>query len=278
MILFKTAHQLNSYIGQHKEKDKRLGFVPTMGALHKGHLSLIDRAKTENNITVCSIFINPTQFNNPEDFKRYPVTIENDIEQLIASECDVLFLPDETEIYPAGFKKRVYSLGKLETILEGYYRPGHFQGVCQVVDRLLHIVQPDTLYLGQKDYQQTMVISTLTNLTGNKTKIVVVPTLREKNGLAMSSRNLRLTHTQQERATTIYKTLVTLKNNLHTTSISVLEAVASEGLEKAGFKVDYVAIKNAKTLEAVTESKSGAMALIAATIDGIRLIDNMLLN
>src|ERR1043165_5831149 len=140
MIVFKQAAKLSRYLLQQKKQGSSIGFVPTMGALHKGHLALLERCKKENGLTVCSIFVNPTQFNNPDDFKKYPVTIEKDIEALIAKGCDVLFLPPKEEIYPDGYQTKVFDLGTLETILEGRYRPRHFQGVCQVVDRLLWIV------------------------------------------------------------------------------------------------------------------------------------------
>src|SRR5215212_8351624 len=166
MIIFKTPDALSGHINQQKKSGKKIGFVPTMGALHEGHLSLIGVAKKPNDLTICSIFVNPTQFNNPEDFKLYPVTIEKDIEQLIRAGCDILFLPSVDEMYPAGHSKKHYPLGRIETILEGYYRPGHFQGVCQIVDRLLDIVRPDNLYLGQKDFQQCMVIRKLLQLLG----------------------------------------------------------------------------------------------------------------
>jgi pantoate--beta-alanine ligase len=165
-----------------------------MGALHGGHLSLIDTCKKENDLTVCSIFINPVQFNNPDDLKNYPVTTASDIEQLISHSCDVLFMPSVEEMYPAAYIKKQYPIGEIENKLEGYHRPGHFQGVCQAVDRLLEIVQPHNFYLGQKDYQQCMVIKKLLEMTGreNSIQLNIVPTVREEVGLAMSSRNLRL--------------------------------------------------------------------------------------
>src|ERR671912_2232392 len=143
MILFKKAKNLSNYISKQKKSNLKIGFIPTMGALHEGHLSLIAASKKENAVTVCSIFVNPTQFNNQEDFKHYPITIEKDIEKLLNAGCDILFLPPREEIYPQGFVAKKYDLGELETVLEGLYRPGHFQGVCQVVDKLMEIVQPD---------------------------------------------------------------------------------------------------------------------------------------
>src|SRR5215217_1370627 len=179
MIIFKQARQLTLHIESLRNNGKTIGFVPTMGALHQGHLSLIEHSKQKSDVTVCSIFINPTQFNNPEDFLKYPVTQEQDILLLANASCDILFLPQKEEIYQPGFEPKHYELGYLETILEGLHRPGHFQGVCQVVDILLNIVQPHFLFLGQKDYQQCMVISTLLELRGSKEKLIFVPTIRE---------------------------------------------------------------------------------------------------
>src|SRR5574338_996639 len=151
MIIFKKANQLSDYINQQKKEGKKIGFVPTMGALHDGHLTLIDTCRKLNDITICSIFINPTQFNNSNDLKNYPVTTSKDIEQLISRDCSMLFLPTVNEMYPASLTQKQYQLGDIENKLEGFYRPGHFQGVCQAVDRLLEIVQPHNLYMGQKD-------------------------------------------------------------------------------------------------------------------------------
>ena len=211
MIIFKTVKDISAHISRHKKEGRKIGFVPTMGALHDGHLSLINEVKTVGELCVCSIFVNPTQFNNSDDFKHYPVTIEQDIEQLIAAGCDVLFMPDQSEIYPPEYKAKVYDLGRLEEVLEGRFRPGHFQGVCQVVDRLLDIISVNTLYLGQKDYQQCMVIARLLDLTDRtqNVKLNIVPTIREKSGLAMSSRNLRLTEGERIKAATISENLST---------------------------------------------------------------------
>ena len=203
MILFKKSTDLRKYLDSQTKKQDTVGFVPTMGALHEGHLSLIKMSKKENQITVCSIFINPAQFNDPVDFKNYPETIEKDIALLDSVLCDILFLPDVEEVYPDGLNiTKHYDLGTLETILEGKYRPGHFQGVCKVVHRLLEIVKPTRLYIGQKDYQQCKVITRLLELIKNEIEleIIICPTLREKDGLAMSSRNLRLNSEERKMA------------------------------------------------------------------------------
>jgi len=280
MILLKSAAGLTAYISKAKANGLSVGFVPTMGALHKGHISLIERSKKENGITVCSIFVNPTQFNNPEDFKKYPITIENDIDMLEKWGTDVLFLPEATEVYPAGSVKLHYELGFLETVLEGKYRPGHFQGVCQVVDRLLNIVMPDKLYLGQKDYQQCMVITKLVELMGHKTGIIICPTLREPDGLAMSSRNLRLDTEQRKLAIKIYETLLLVKEQIKKGSLEELKQKAADHLSTVRYKVDYVEIADASTLHLQGEwdGNKKLVVLVAAYLNDIRLIDNMVLN
>jgi pantoate--beta-alanine ligase len=283
MILFKKANDIRKWLELVKRDSSMVGFVPTMGALHEGHLSLIDASLKENALTVCSIFVNPTQFNDPGDFEKYPVTIEKDIYQLQSAGCDAIFLPPVSEIYPGGIETaggKKYDLGYLESILEGKYRPGHFQGVCQVVHRLLDIIKPGRLYLGQKDYQQCMVISRLTGLIGSNTEIRICPTLREPDGLAMSSRNLRLDVEQRRRATMIYQTLSRLKNEIRPGPTGLFIKEGSQNLQNAGFKVDYTEIANAKTLHPVVnwDGKEKIVALIAALLGEIRLIDNMQLN
>ena len=281
MIIFKTANELSNYLLDHKERGEKIGFVPTMGALHKGHISLVRQANTANDLCVCSIFINPTQFNNQNDFNFYPVTIEKDIEQLLENDCSVLFLPTLTEIYPKDYQAKHYELGKIEQLLEGQFRPGHFQGVCQVVDRLLEIVKPDNLYLGQKDYQQCMVVNRLLEITGRKKEVNlhIAPTVREENGLAMSSRNMRLNDGQINKAKTIAKILYTIKEKLPASeNIETLKMLANKQLEAEGFLVDYIEIVNAQTLESTTDKKEPLIALVAASINDVRLIDNLLLN
>jgi pantoate--beta-alanine ligase len=280
MILFKQAGALTEHLQSQKNTGKTVGFVPTMGALHEGHLSLIDQCTSGNDITVCSIFINPTQFNNPEDFKHYPVTISKDIEQLVAAGCDILFLPSTSEIYPTGYLKKHYDLGSIEHNLEGHYRPGHFQGVCEVVDRLLDIITPDNLYLGQKDFQQCMVIKKLLEITGRAVKVDlhICPTKRESSGLAMSSRNLRLTRQEKELAVSIYKELKNIKVNLPQAPLETLKKNAKEHLTRQGFLVDYVEIAKAGDLAPSENASEADVALVAATIGNVRLIDNLLLN
>ena len=251
-----------------------------MGALHQGHLSLVAASKSACDITVCSIFVNPTQFNNSEDFKHYPVTIEKDLELLIAAGCDIVFLPSVEEIYPPGHSKKHYDLGDIENRLEGFYRPGHFQGVCQVVDRLLEIVSPDNLFMGQKDFQQCMVVRKLLELTKKDSTVhlTIIPTMREPDGLAMSSRNLRLSSEEKSIATSIYKELLLIKNSIQNQSFEVLKQSARAHLEKQGFTVDYAEIANQHDLSPAENLHESTVALIAASIGKVRLIDNLLLN
>ena len=280
MILFKGAADFGKYLEIQKKKQLSVGFVPTMGALHQGHLSLLQASKKDNHITVCSVFINPTQFNNADDFNRYPVTIEKDIQLLMANGCDAVFLPPKEEIYPSNYIPRRYELGGLETILEGHYRPGHFQGVCQVVDRLLQIVGPDKLYVGQKDYQQCKVISKLIEITDRQSAVdlVVVPTVREVDGLAMSSRNLRLSDEQRRLAPAIFKALLFTRTNLLRKPIAELKNEARAFLEGKGFIVDYFEIAVASTLTPSENNDDLVIGLVAAYIGSVRLIDNLPLN
>lgn len=280
MIIFKKSGQLSVHLSNERKLGKQTGFVPTMGALHNGHLSLIEAAKQANDLVICSIFVNPTQFNNPDDFKHYPITIEKDIEQLVSSGCDILFLPTADEIYPTDYVKKHYDLGSLEETLEGAYRPGHFQGVCQVMDRLLHIISPHNLYLGQKDLQQCQVISKLIKILGKEDsiKLNIVPTIREADGLAMSSRNLRLNDQERKIAVSIYKELKWIKDHLNSYSLDSLTKQASDGLTKAGFSVDYVAIANRMDLKPATDLSQPLAVLAAASLGKIRLIDNLFLN
>ncbi|MGZ3851866.1 MAG: pantoate--beta-alanine ligase [Flavisolibacter sp.] len=280
MIIFKRAKRLSQYIELQKNEGKRIGFVPTMGALHEGHLSLVDNCRRSNDITICSVFVNPAQFNNPDDLKHYPVSTETDIEQLIARNCDILFLPSVDEMYPPGYVKKHYALGDIEMKLEGYYRPGHFQGVCEAVDRLLDLVQPQSLYLGQKDYQQCMVIRKLLEVTGRSKdiKLEIVSTVREADGLAMSSRNLRLNKQQRQLANSIFKELNVIKENLYQYSLEELKEKANKHLAEDGFKVDYIEIANADDLSTASSTNGKLVALAAATTGNVRLIDNIVLN
>jgi pantoate--beta-alanine ligase len=279
MILFKTVADLTLYLDNKRNKDISIGFVPTMGALHAGHLSLVEHSNKNTHITVCSIFVNPTQFNDPNDFAKYPVTLEQDLLLLEKAGCDIVFLPSVTEMYPNGTATvGHFELGHLEKILEGKYRPGHFQGVCQVVHRLLEIVQPTTLFLGRKDYQQCMVIRKLVELADWNIGITIAPTLREPSGLALSSRNLRLSENNRRAASVIYRSLLYMKEHLAVGDVKSLIAAAQQMIMDEGFeKIDYVTIADADSLAEITgwNGETKPVALVAAFIGGVRLIDNM---
>lgn len=281
MILIKKIKDLQTVLAADRTKGQKLGFVPTMGALHPGHISLINNSKNNGDLVISSIFVNPTQFNDPKDFEKYPVTIDKDIDLLENAGCDILFLPDEKEIYPNGRNNLPhYELGYLETVLEGKYRPGHFQGVCQVVHRLLQIVEPDRLYLGQKDYQQCMVIKKLADITGLNTSIIICDTLRESDGLAMSSRNMRLNTAERAKAVRISETLLFIKQQVRAGFIADLTDRSTKYLQDEGFVVDYIAIATAEDLSLPDywDGKTKIVALAAAYLNEVRLIDNMLLN
>ena len=281
MIIFKHPKDLQSYIQNGAIDPNSIGFVPTMGALHKGHISLIQTARVENSLVVASIFVNPTQFTDQLDFEKYPSTIESDILKLENSGCDILFLPSVADIYPNGITaNQKYNLGHLDTILEGKYRPGHFQGVCQIVHLLLQIISPGKLYLGQKDYQQCLVIKKMISLLHIGTSVIICPTQREPDGLAMSSRNVRLTSIEREKATYIFKMLNYINENSKAEDLEKLEQIVQNKLTEQGFKVEYVAIADQLTLENIQfrDKPSTPVALIAAYINQVRLIDNLILN
>jgi pantoate--beta-alanine ligase len=280
MIIFKHIKDIRHYQQRQLNKGVVTGFVPTMGALHKGHISLIEQSKKEAGLTISSIFVNPTQFNDPKDFEKYPVTLDKDVYMLEKAGCDVLFLPTVPEMYPEGLQApKKYDLGYLETILDGAYRPGHFQGVCQVVEKLLTIVQPDKLFLGQKDYQQCMVIKKLTEVMNVSTAIVIAPTQREVDGLAMSSRNTRLTEAARAKAPLIHQTLESIKKEIRPGEVKQLKQQAVAILSAADFKVDYIEIAEAATLRLIDQwdGTTPLVALAAAFIGDVRLIDNLLL-
>lgn len=291
MIVFKRAADLFQWLEMGRKKGQQIGFVPTMGALHAGHISLIDISKKATSITVCSIFVNPTQFNDPKDFQKYPITLEKDIEMLEAAGADALFLPEVQEVYPGGTGDlEHYALGRLEGLLEGKFRPGHFQGVCQVMRRLLDLVRPDQLFMGQKDYQQCMVVARLLEIMGLKTRLVPCPIIREADGLAMSSRNQRLTASERAQAPVIYEALRDLRDGWRQgVEAGDLTEAATRFLAEKGLRPDYISIADRVSLEPLpgdrtagkppkTQDNGSAVVLAAAFLGEIRLIDNMLLD
>jgi len=279
MVILKRAKDLEEFIYIKRSEGAEIGFVPTMGALHAGHISLVQRCRADGLLSVCSIFINPTQFNDKNDLAKYPVTTEDDIELLIRAGCDVLFLPDVDDVYPGGeAAAATYDFGYLETVLEGATRPGHFRGVGQVVARLLAIVRPDRLYLGRKDYQQCLVIRKLVALMGlDNISVVMCPTRREEDGLAMSSRNRRLTESQRSVAGIIYQCLVSIQSKLGSGSFAIVKKECDDLLRAKGFVPEYVALARAEDLVLLDEYDASVpmIALIAARIGDVRLIDNV---
>ncbi|MDR0560986.1 MAG: pantoate--beta-alanine ligase [Prevotellaceae bacterium] len=255
-----------------------VGFVPTMGALHCGHLSLVKLCKSATDITVASIFVNPTQFNDSEDYRRYPRNVESDCEMLKNAGCDIVFVPSEEEIYPEP-DNRIFDFGNLDKIMEGYFRPGHFNGVAQVVSRLFDIVKPDKAFFGQKDFQQVAIIKAMARQLNLSTKIEVVPTVRENSGLAMSSRNALLTETQQKNAAGISQSLFRAKEAVkQNVSPAHLKNEIAEMINSVPeLKTEYAEIVDGKTLEPVSDwnRHSEIFACVAVNIGKIRLIDNI---
>jgi len=251
--------------------------VPTMGALHQGHLSLIAQAKAGNDVVVCSIFVNPTQFTNAKDLEDYPRPIATDIEKLEAAGCDILFNPPVTEMYD-GNEHWHLNIGQLEFLLEGEFRPGHYQGVTQVVYKLLDIIKPTTLYLGQKDYQQFMVVSKMVELLGIPVQLVMCAIEREADGLAMSSRNIHLSPADRQHALILSKTLNWLKANFDIKNVFQLEQDAMAMLQgEPGVEPEYVEIADGKTLLPADENSTSIVALTAARVGKTRLIDNVVI-
>ena len=274
-----SASKILALIEKYKAEGKSVGFTPTMGALHAGHHSLINLSKAQNDITVCSIFVNPTQFNNADDLTKYPRTVETDCAGLEEIGCDIVFLPTTEEIYPGGEDNFAIDidLEGLDTRMEGEHRPGHFVGVVQVVKRLLDIVPASRLYMGQKDYQQFTIIRHMIKVLEMETELVVCPIVREGDGLAMSSRNARLTARHRQKASIIHKTLSTAKQSIHTDTIGSITAEAMSSMDIPGFEPEYFTIINGHTLETI-ESITGVNEVVACTAvwaGEVRLIDNM---
>ena len=278
LILYKIS-EIKQKVTELKQAGNTIGFVPTMGALHPGHISLIEISKKETDITVCSIFVNPTQFNNKEDLKHYPRTPEADIKLLEAAGCDILYMPQVDDVYSKEYNKQ-FNFGYLDTILEGALRPGHFNGVGQVVSILLEGVNPDKAFFGSKDYQQVMVVKDLAKQLKLPVEIVACPILREPDGLAMSSRNTRLSAEEREIAALIpvmmKDALVVIK---HAGIAKAKEFIAEQVSKESQMKLDYYEVCDADTLKPITEIKTGqnVVSLIAVFVGNIRLIDNWMI-
>lgn len=277
MKIIRSAKEVVEYLQKIRASKQFIGFVPTMGALHDGHLALVKRAKQETDFVVVSVFVNPTQFNNASDFEKYPDQIDKDLDLLSAAGVDCVFVPTVDQLYPQKSLLK-FDFGYLEHIMEGKFRPGHFNGVATVVSKFFNFVSPDKAYFGQKDIQQVAVIKAMVVALSFQLELVVVPTLREESGLAMSSRNQRLTSAQFDQASVIYKVLTRLKNQLlEGGDFNSLQQKESCELEqKGGFKVEYLELVDASTLENVVVVESGEYAIcIAAYLGDVRLIDNL---
>jgi len=283
MKIFEQIDLLNAFLFQ-QQQTKSIGFVPTMGALHEGHLALVEKSIQENDLTVCSIFVNKIQFNLEEDFAKYPRTLEEDIKLLESIGCNCLFVPAQQSIYPEGYELKKYSLGNIENVLEGFYRPGHFQGVCNVVNRLLDIIQPHQLYLGLKDYQQCKVIEKMTQLTllDKRVALKFCETIRNQDGLALSSRNKRLSINGLTKATALSKILNQAKERIiaaeEEVDLTQLGQASTQEILKNGFEsVDYFAFvnENFESIDSTSNTNQPITILTAATIEGVRLIDNI---
>lgn len=278
MFVVKTVSELEGHVAIVKNEKKTIGFVPTMGALHDGHLSLIRQAKEECKFVVVSIFVNPTQFNDRSDYEKYPRIYDKDISMLENSNlCDLLFMPNEKEMYPQQ-EKRVFDIGYIENIMEGKYRPGHFQGVCQIVSKLFEIVKPDKAFFGKKDFQQLAVIRKLVKDLNFPIEIIGCEIVREDNGLAMSSRNLRLSKENYEKAGIIYQTLKQVEQWIHHYQIDEIKMLFKKHVEAIPpLKVEYVEIVDSETLLSVQEKifHKSIHCCVAVLCEDVRLIDNI---
>lgn len=276
MKIFTKSADLTAHISFLKSDSKTIGFVPTMGALHAGHASLVERSKSECDITLVSIFVNPTQFNNPTDFEKYPIKTEEDLKLLTEIGVDFVFLPSKDEIYTETFKIPDFSIGELNNIMEGKFRPGHFDGVMQVVYRFFEIIHPTKAYFGLKDFQQVAVIQKMTQILNLDVEIVPCTTIREKDGLAMSSRNLRLSVGQRIEALFIYQTLILAQNLAQKLSPKDIKNQLVNLYAESSLKLEYVEIIDSKSFEILEENwTKDSIVCLVAYVGEIRLIDNL---
>ena len=281
MHVFNEIAPLRAFLKAKKSDGKTIGLVPTMGALHDGHLAIVQASKVENDITVCSIYVNPTQFNNSSDLQKYPRSIDKDTKSLEKVECDVLFYPDNEEMYEANSQVK-FDFGHLDKVMEGRFRPGHFSGVALVVSKLFNIVEPDNAYFGQKDWQQFTIIRQFVEELKFNLRLHVIPTHREADGLAMSSRNLRLTAEQREQATIFFQALLFAKENLKAgKDVDMVSRKVREIIEKSGaITLEYFEVADSKNLNLLDNVKAAdhPIMCIAGFVGDVRLIDNMFLD
>lgn len=287
MEILSTVKEIKQQLARYRKERISIGFVPTMGALHRGHISLLERAKAENEIVAVSIFVNPLQFNDKNDLKNYPRTFRQDIEKLRDARCDFLFAPSREEMYGKHPEARnqkpesYFDLGHLDKVMEGKFRPGHFTGVCIVVKKLFGIIQPHKAYFGEKDFQQLVIIKYMVKALGLPVEIISCPTVRESNGLAMSSRNMLLSPEEKENAAHIASTLFEIRNKKSILSVSALKKWAEEEIIRNPFlQLEYLEIVNAETLLPVQswEESQNIRTCIAVKTGNVRLIDNISLS
>ncbi|TDQ09374.1 pantoate--beta-alanine ligase [Pedobacter metabolipauper] len=279
MKVVHTIAALRSLLDPIKLAQQKIALVPTMGALHKGHVSLIEAAQQHAEIVVCSIFVNPTQFTDPKDLEKYPRPLEHDIEMLRASGCDIVFMPAVKEMYPREESWHI-DLGAAEFLLEGEFRKGHYQGVTQIVKKLFDAVEPDVALFGQKDFQQVLMIRNMVSYFNIPVQIISCPIIREEDGLAMSSRNIHLTMKDRENALVLNQALIYVKDHFASQGVDTLLGHAKLMIEETpGVTLDYFTIANGETLLPETDQKkSNVIALVAAKVGQTRLIDNMILS
>ena len=276
MEVFETKSALGQALGYYRDRHSVIGFVPTMGALHFGHISLVEQCRKENNITVVSIFVNPTQFNDKSDLANYPRTMEEDLNQLSSAGCDFVFVPSVKEMYPEE-DKRTFDFGMLDKVMEGACRPGHFNGVAQVVSRLFDVVQPTRVYFGEKDFQQLVVIRRLVDMMNLPVQITACPIVRETDGLAMSSRNVRLTPEQRKNASTIARVLFSCKEKIGDMPLDELKKWVVEQIDSIPcLQTEYFDIVDRNTLQTAEQYlKDTLQGCIAVHVGNVRLIDNI---
>ena len=281
MKVFKTKKELKMYLSEFRSENATIGFVPTMGALHKGHLSLLHASSKNNDLTIASIFVNPTQFNKREDLDNYPRTLEHDLVLLEKNLCDVVFIPSIDEIYTNGVSSQHFDFDGLENEMEGKYREGHFNGVGTIVKKLFEIVLPTNAYFGEKDFQQLQIVRKLVKKSTLKVNVISCATHRETNGLAMSSRNSRLTSQERDAASIIFQILCAVKNKIGKIPLKAIDQWVSEQFEKHPlFKLEYFTIANEETLKKISEisPQKNYRAFIAVYAREVRLIDTISLN
>ncbi|WPP48213.1 pantoate--beta-alanine ligase [Catalinimonas niigatensis] len=281
MQIFESIKSIQAFLSVKKQQGCSIGFVPTMGALHQGHLTLIERAKTDNDVVVCSIYVNPTQFNNTFDLEKYPRNVDRDKILLENAECDVLFYPSDEIMYPEGKDDSMkLDFGALDKVLEGEFRPGHFSGVGLILSKFFHIVSADSVYFGQKDLQQCSIVQKLIDTLFFDIQLVVVPTVREKSGLAMSSRNARLSNEGKEVAANLYETLMKVREMLQNgEDLNKAKQTGINSIKKyKEIQLEYLEVVDRKSFTQATgnTSKKEIAICVAAFIEGVRLIDNVL--